>query len=97
MSAMSPRYRDDFDREGEAVAWRAPDGRRFLISSTEHGYALREGSQVEIGGNERYISVSRREFKNVFYGGKRIRLIDPLEAGDGDAPVDQESLGLCDS
>jgi hypothetical protein len=34
---------------------------------------------VEIGGNERYVSVSRREFKEVFYGGKRIRLIDPLE------------------
>lgn len=43
------------------------------------GYALREGSQVEIGGNERYVSVSRKEFKAVFYGGKRIRLIDPLE------------------
>jgi thymidine kinase len=69
----------------------------MVVRVDEHGYALREGSQVEIGGNERYISVSRREFKNVFYGGKRIRLIDPLEAGDGDAPVDQESLDLCDS
>jgi len=43
------------------------------------GYALREGSQVEIGGNERYVPVSRMEFKEVFFGGKQIKLIDPLE------------------
>jgi len=63
----------------------------MVVRVDEHGYALREGSQVEIGGNERYISVSRREFKNVFYGGKRVRLIDPLEGGD-DAPADQDAL-----
>ena len=34
---------------------------------------------MEIGGNERYVSVSRQEFKEVFYAGKQIRLIDPLE------------------
>jgi thymidine kinase len=51
----------------------------------ENGYALREGSQVEIGGNERYISVSRREFKKVFFGGEKVKMIDPLEqAGDQD-------------
>ena len=54
----------------------------MVVRVDENGYALREGSQVEIGGNDRYISVSRREFKNVFYGGKRVRLIDPLEAGE---------------
>ena len=51
----------------------------MVVRVDDNGYALREGSQVEIGGNERYISVSRREFKEVFYGGKPIRLIDPLE------------------
>jgi thymidine kinase len=51
----------------------------MVVRVDEEGYALREGSQVEIGGNERYISVSRKEFKEVFFGGKRIRLIDPLE------------------
>lgn len=51
----------------------------MVVRLDENGYALREGSQVEIGGNERYISVSRKEFKEVFYGGKPIRLIDPLE------------------
>jgi thymidine kinase len=51
----------------------------MVVRVDENGYALREGSQVEIGGNERYVSVSRREFKEVFFGGKAIKLIDPLE------------------
>jgi thymidine kinase len=51
----------------------------MVVRVDDSGYALREGSQVEIGGNERYVSVSRREFKDVFYGGKQIKLIDPLE------------------
>jgi len=51
----------------------------MVVRVDENGFALREGSQVEIGGNDRYVSVSRREFKAVFYGGKQIRLIDPLE------------------
>jgi len=63
----------------------------MVVRVDENGYALREGSQVEIGGNERYISVSRREFKDVFFGGKRVRLIDPLAAGGEDA-ADQDSL-----
>ena len=50
----------------------------MVVRVDENGYALREGSQVEIGGNDRYVSVSRREFKEVFFGGKQIRLIDPL-------------------
>jgi len=57
------------------------------------GYALREGSQVEVGGNERYVSVSRMEFKEVFFGGKKIRLIDPLETRAADAgAVEQKEL-----
>lgn len=47
MCALTPRYRDDFDREGESTAWRAPDGRRFLISGTNHGYALRSPDDWE--------------------------------------------------
>jgi thymidine kinase len=34
----------------------------------EHGKAIQEGSQVEIGGNERYVSMCRRHFKKHFYG-----------------------------
>lgn len=64
----------------------------MVVRVDEQGYALREGSQVEIGGNERYVSVSRREFKNVFYGGKRIKLIDPLEQGPADDPNKQDDL-----
>jgi thymidine kinase len=51
----------------------------MVVRVDDAGYAMREGSQVEIGGNERYVSVSRKEFKDVFYSGKQIMLIDPLE------------------
>jgi thymidine kinase len=50
----------------------------MVVRVDEQGYALREGSQVEIGGNERYVSVSRREFKAVFQGGKRVRFFEPV-------------------
>jgi len=48
----------------------------MVVRVDENGYALKEGSQVEIGGNDRYVSVSRREFKEVYLGGKRVKLID---------------------
>jgi len=51
----------------------------MVVRVDDQGYALREGSQVEIGGNERYVSVSRKEFKDVFFAGKQIHFIDPLE------------------
>ena len=57
----------------------------MVVRVDEKGYALREGSQVEIGGNERYVSVSRREFKEVFDGGKRVKFIDPPTAPDDGA------------
>jgi thymidine kinase len=38
----------------------------------DNGFAVQEGPQVEIGGNERYISVSRAEFKKVMRGEGRI-------------------------
>ena len=41
------------------------------------GHALQDGPQVEIGGNERYVSVSRAEFKKVMNGEGRI---EPLQA-----------------
>jgi thymidine kinase len=57
----------------------------MVVRIDEQGYALKEGAQVDIGGNERYVSVSRAEFKNVFVGGKRIRFIEPVE-GDASPP-----------
>ncbi|MCC4633166.1 thymidine kinase [Xanthomonas dyei] len=40
------------------------------------GHAVQDGPQVEIGGNERYVSVSRPEFKKIMRGEGRI---DPLQ------------------
>ena len=37
-----------------------------VIRVDEEGRAVTAGSQVEIGGNDRYVSVSRAEFKRVF-------------------------------
>lgn len=48
------------------------------------GRALQEGPQVEIGGNERYVSVSRPEFKKVMRGEGSIEpLQSPLQFKDG--------------
>ncbi|MGB5290661.1 MAG: thymidine kinase [Lysobacterales bacterium] len=55
----------------------------MVVRVDDEGYALKEGAQVEIGGNERYVSVSRAEFKKVFIGGQRIKFIEPV-------PVDSE-------
>ncbi len=40
----------------------------MVVRVDEHGRAIRQGAQVEIGGNERYVSVSRAEFKAIFSG-----------------------------
>jgi thymidine kinase len=64
----------------------------MVVRVDDDGYALREGSQVEIGGNERYVSVSRQEFKEVFFGGKKIRFIDPTEQPEDDQAGEQDPL-----
>lgn len=51
----------------------------MVVRLDADGYALKEGSQVEIGGNERYVSVSRKAFKDVFFGGKQVHMIDAPE------------------
>lgn len=38
----------------------------MVVRVDENGRAVTAGAQVEIGGNERYISVSRKEFKRIF-------------------------------
>lgn len=50
----------------------------MVVRVDEEGYAVKEGAQVEIGGNERYVSVSRKEFKAILYGGKKVKVIDLL-------------------
>ena len=46
----------------------------MVVRVDEHGRALTQGPQVQIGGNERYISVSRAQFKQITSGRDRIEL-----------------------
>lgn len=54
----------------------------MVVRVDGQGRAVTEGPQVEIGGNDRYVSVSRAEFKKVTEGRGRIELqqsVLPLE------------------
>jgi len=46
----------------------------MVVRVDDHGRAITAGPQVEIGGNERYVSVSRAEFKKIVAGEGRIEL-----------------------
>ena len=46
----------------------------MVVRVDERGRAVTEGPQVEIGGNDRYVSVSRAEFKHITEGRGRIEL-----------------------
>lgn len=46
----------------------------MVVRVDEHGRVVTDGPQVEIGGNERYVSVSRAEFKKISEGTGRIEL-----------------------
>src|SRR3546814_395135 len=55
----------------------------MTVRVDDSGRAVHDGPQVEIGGNERYISVSRAEFKKIVRGEGRIEPLQerlPLEA-----------------
>jgi thymidine kinase len=39
----------------------------MVVRLDEQGNAIREGSQIEIGGNDRYVSMCRRHFKEKLY------------------------------
>lgn len=47
----------------------------MVVRLDESGAPIREGSQVEIGGNDRYVSMCRKHFKENFYN-------DSSEGGD---------------
>ena len=49
----------------------------MVVRVDDHGRAVTDGPQVEIGGNERYVSVSRAEFKRITLGIGRIELKQP--------------------
>lgn len=65
----------------------------MVVRVDDQGYALKEGAQVEIGGNEKYVSVSRAEFKKVFVGGQKIKFIEPVERDGSDAEAMQPKPG----
>jgi thymidine kinase len=46
----------------------------MVVRVDENGRAVKDGPQVEIGGNDRYVSVSRSEFKKIMAGEGRIDL-----------------------
>jgi thymidine kinase len=50
----------------------------MVVRVDEHGRAVTDGPQVEIGGNERYVSVSRAEFKKISRGDGSIELQQPV-------------------
>ena len=57
----------------------------MVVRVDEHGRAVTDGPQVEVGGNERYVSVSRPEFKKIMAGESTIELqqaVLPLDQGD---------------
>ena len=49
----------------------------MTVRVDESGFAVQDGPQVEIGGNDRYVSVSRAEFKKITRGEGRI---EPMQA-----------------
>jgi thymidine kinase len=51
----------------------------MTVRVDERGRALQAGPQVEIGGNDRYVSVSRAEFKKVMRGESTVEGLVPLQ------------------
>jgi thymidine kinase len=49
----------------------------MVVRVDDEGRAVTQGPQVEIGGNERYVSVSRAEFKKITTGEGRLELKQP--------------------
>jgi thymidine kinase len=57
----------------------------MVVRVDDQGRVLTEGPQVEIGGNERYVSVSRAEYKKITSGRGHIELQQPvLPLGESD-------------
>jgi len=50
----------------------------MVVRVDEQGRAVSEGPQVQVGGNERYVSVSRAEFKKILAGESQIQLKQPM-------------------
>jgi thymidine kinase len=59
----------------------------MVVRVDDEGRAVTQGPQVEIGGNERYVSVSRAEFKKITSGEGRLELKQPQ------LPLGEKSTG----
>lgn len=69
----------------------------MVVRVDDEGRAITDGPQVEIGGNERYVSVSRAEFKKITAGKGRIELQQPqLPLGPSTTDVSGEKEGALD-
>jgi thymidine kinase len=51
----------------------------MTVRVDDAGRAVQQGPQVEIGGNERYVSVSRAEFKKVMRGESTVEGLPELQ------------------
>jgi len=60
----------------------------MVVRVDEAGRAVTDGPQVEIGGNDRYVSVSRAEFKKITEGRGRIELQQSVLPLENPRPVD---------
>jgi thymidine kinase len=64
----------------------------MVIRLAEDGNAVTQGSQVEIGGNDRYVSMCRKHFKENYF---RENLVPqhqlPLSVADGDSDGDGDA------
>jgi thymidine kinase len=56
----------------------------MVVRVDEQGRAVKDGPQVEIGGNERYVSVSRAEYKKIMAGEGHIDVQQPPLPFDAD-------------
>ncbi len=59
----------------------------MVVRVDEQGRAVRDGPQVEIGGNDRYVSVSRGEFKKIMSGDGQVELQQSV------LPLDERTQG----
>jgi thymidine kinase len=50
----------------------------MVVRVDDEGRAVKDGPQVQLGGNERYVSVSRAEFKKILAGEAQIQLKQPM-------------------
>ncbi|MGB7346711.1 MAG: thymidine kinase [Pirellulaceae bacterium] len=58
----------------------------MVLRINDKGHPIKDGNQIQIGGNDRYVSVCRRHFKQGMSqrGSDELPLLDAMELGDQD-------------